>query len=199
MATQYDNIIQAKFSGNWAQTHTVSHSSKDEVRYIYINAQAWYIIAYAAYYILGNSGVFQMYISYWNGTAWSAEDHIEVSGVNGEVTRYYGHNRDEGNLSGSYHNGYPLWRIRYWPSRANSNWHINFYAGGCGVQTVNYPQGKHIFSIGRTGTDVNIHNAGTTQTDDIYNGIFNRSNRSGKYTVASCDSELISIPYLEAT
>lgn len=200
MATSSNIIQKSNFSSSWAQTHTVSNSSKDSVHYLYFCAAAWYVVASATYAAFGGSGVFQMYFSYWNGTSWSSEFHIECGATGGNITLKYGHNRDEGNLSGQpswFHSNYPLWKLRYWTSRSNSNWNITAYAGGCGLQTVNYPIGNKIYSIGRTGTNVNIHDSGTTEDDtNVLANIFNYSNRTGSPILASCDSELVSYAYL---
>lgn len=204
MASQHARIEKLSFSGSWAQSWSDSHSNMDQVRHVYVCAPVWYIVGSCQYAILGGSGVFQMYISYWDGSAWSAETHIEASGINGDITRRYGHNRDEGNLDGSFHNAYPLWRIRYWPSRSNSRWSITLYAGGWGVcNVVNaYPQGQKVRSRGRFGTAGSdaaaIHSAGT-DSDEAYvrNNIFNWLSRKGaSILAANSDAELVYYPYL---
>ena len=203
MATINTEIVKENFSGSWASTWSDSHDNKDQTRYVYICAPAWYVVASANWAALYNFGVFQMYFSYWTGEKWSDEYHVECGATGGDITLRYGHNRDEGNLSGqpSWFNGdYPLWRIRYWPSRNNSRWRITVYAGGWGVARdysgnyMNYPQHKKICSRGRSGDP--IHAAGTTDdTNNVINNIFNPSNRTGSPILASNDSELVYYPY----
>lgn len=204
MATAGNLISKSNFSTSWAQTWSDAHGNKDQTRYVFICAPTWWADAWASYYILGNSGIVQLYFSYWNGTAWSSEWHYEISGVNGSTgDTYFAHNWSNGSLRADFSNEYPLWRIRYWPSRNNSNWGLHLYAGSWGLAKdssgnfMNYPQGKKIYSIGRTGTNVNIHAAGTTDdSDKVVNSIFNPKNRTGSPILASCDHELINVPYL---
>lgn len=197
MATIGRPITKSNFSGGWAQTWSDSHGTKDQKRYVYICAPVWYIVGSTTYAILGGSGVFQLYVSYWNGTGWSGEWHWECSGINGSQTRRFGHNRDEGNLSDSIHNNYPLYRIRYWPSRANSRWTLTLYAGGWGVSDRNYPTGQLIRSIGRTGgMEINIHADGTTNNEaNVRNNIFNHTKRRGSPILGVYDHELVYYPY----
>lgn len=196
MATTGNSITKANFNGSWSQTWSDSHSNKDQKRYVYMCCPVWYIVGSATTAIFGGSGVFQMYISYWTGSAWSEEYHYEVNGINSNVTRRYGHNRDEGNLNASLHSHYPLWRVRYWPSRANGRWNITIYAGGWGLSTTNYPTGKLIKSRGRAGTSALIHSDGTTNNEaNVRANIFNWMNRRGSPILASDDSELVYYPY----
>lgn len=196
MATAWNPITRANFNGSWSQTWSDSHSNKDQTRYVYMCCPVWYIVGSATYAILGGSGVFQIYLSYWTGSAWSGETHYEVSATGGNVTRRYGHNRDEGNLNGSHHSHYPLWRVRYWPSRANNRWSITIYAGGWGVSTTNYPTGDLIKSRGRAGAAALIHSDGTTNNEaNVRANIFNWMNRRGSPILASDDSELVYYPY----
>lgn len=196
MATAGNLITKANFNTSWTQTWSDSHSNKDQRRYVYVCAPVWYAVMSASYAAFGGSGIFQFYASYWTGTAWSAEWHVETSGVDGSKTRRMGHNRDEGNLSHSGHNGYPLWRIRYWPSRNNSRWSLTLYAGGWGVSHYNYPTGQLIKSRGRAGTSALIHADGTTNNEaNVRANIFNWMNRTGSPILASDDSELVSYPY----
>jgi len=196
MSTQYSRIQQANFSSAWSQTWSDSHSSKDQTRYVYMCCPAWYIVGTASYAAFGGSGIFQIYLSYWTGSAWSAESHYEVSATGGAVTRRYGHNRDEGNLNASHHSNYPLWRVRYWPSRSNSRWSLTIYAGGWGLAGYNYPTGQLIKSRGRAGTTCLIHSDGTTDNEaNVRANIFNPLNRRGSPILASDDSELVYYPY----
>lgn len=193
MATQGNKIEKPNFNTKWAQVWSDSHGTKDQRRYVYVCAPAWIAEMRTSYAAFGGSGVVQFYASYWNGTAWSAEWHVETSrGDNRKVS----HNRDEANLYLTVHNGYPLWRIRYWPSRGNTRWNINLYAGGWGVSTTNYPTGQLIKSRGRAGTSGLIHADGTTNNpDNVRNNIFNWMNRRGSPILASDDSELVYYPY----
>lgn len=206
MATQNNFITQSNFSTSWAMKYeNKSHSSKDSTHYLYICSPAWYIVVNANYAILGGSGIVQLCCDYYNGTSWVEGSRVEISGVDGAVQKRFGHNRDEGNLTKSYHSEYPLWRIRYWSSRENDNWNISFYAGGWGMAvntstgaTINYPQNKHIYSRGRTGTNVCMHDSNTSNDDtNVLNTIFNSTNRRGSLILASDDSELITIPWKE--
>lgn len=203
MAAIGDLIAKENFSTSWAKNWSDSHSNKDQKRYVYICAPAWYIVGSASYFVLGGSGIFQIYVSYWNGSSWSDEWHYEVnsSGDTGGVTKRIGHNRDEGNLTAGLHNAYPLWKVRYWPSRSNDRWSINVYAGGWGVAKdtggnfLNYPQNELIYSRGRVGDP--IHSSGTTEDDsNVLANVFNPTNRRGSPILASNDSELVSYPYL---
>lgn len=192
MATQYNKIEKPNFNTKWAQTWSDSHGNKDQKRYVYVCAPAWIAEMRTSYNLFG-SGVVQFYASYWNGTAWSSEGHVETSGGDNKKVS---HNRDEANLHITVHNGYPLWRIRYWPSKANTRWNINLYAGGWGVSTTNYPTGQLIKSRGRAGTTTLIHADGTTNNpDNVVNNIFNWRNRTGSPILASDDSELVYYPY----
>jgi hypothetical protein len=200
-----DSIIQkASFNGSWSQTWSDSHNSKDETRYVYMCSPVWYIVASATYqWGIGEanqSGIFQIYISYWTGTDWSAETHYEISAKSASVTYRYGHNRDEGNLAASFHSHYPLWRVRYWPSRKNSRWSMTVYSGGWGVAGFNYPIDQKIRSRGRSGA-AGIHSAGTSDAGSPNSGalasIFNYSLRTGSPILASNDdAELVHYPYL---
>lgn len=204
MATAGNFIAKENFSTSWAQTWSDAHGNKDQTRYVYICAPAWYIVGRAWYYAFGGSGIFQIYLSYWNGTAWSDEWHYELnsSSSTSGVWLRIGHNREEDGINVKLHSNYPLWRIRYWPSRSNSRWELNVYAGSWGVAKdtsgnyINYPQGKRIYSIGRTGANVNIQSSGTTEdTTNVVNNIFNPNNRKGSPILASNDSELVWYPY----
>ena len=205
MATSGSLIQQSNFSTSWAMKYeNKSHSAKDNTHYLFICAPCWYIVVNANYAILGGSGIVQVCCDYYNGTEWVEGSRQEISGVDGAVQKRFSHNRDEGNLTASYHSEYPLWRIRYWSSRDNDNWNISFYAGGWGVAVdtsgypINYPKGKHIFSRGRTGENSMMHDSGTTDaSDDVVNTIFNSTNRRGSLILATDDSELINIPWKE--
>ena len=205
MAAVDSLISQANFSTSWAQTWSDQHINKDQTRYVYICAPVWYFLADCWYYAFGGSGVWQAYFSYWDGSAWSSETHIEFNGASSTdgVTAFYGHNRNEG---GPYYKGQftgtNLWRIRYWPSRSNTRWKITLWAGGWGMAknsdgtVMNYPKDSKIYSIGRTGSNVNIYASGTTDaSSDVVNSIFNSNNRTGSPILASCDHELINIPW----
>ena len=198
MATTGNLITKANFNGSWSQTWSDSHSNKDQRRYVYMCCPVWYITGSATYNLFG-AGVFQMYISYWKGSAWSEEFHVECGADGGNITLRYGHNRDEGNLSGQpgwFNSNFPLWRIRYWPSRANDRWSITIYAGGWGLSTTNYPTGKLIKSRGRAGANALIHSDGTTNNEaSVRANIFNWMNRRGSPILASDDSELVYYPY----
>lgn len=204
MATQNAIITQANFSTSWAMEYgNKKHSTKDSTHYLYICAPCWYIHVKANYAILGGSGIVQLCCDYYNGTTWVEGSRNEISGVNGQVEKYFAHNRDEGNLTASFHSEYPLWRIRYWTSRDNDNWSISFWAGGWGMavktstgETINYPQNKLIYSRGRTGTDCMMHDSNTSNDDtNVLNNIFNSTNRRGSLILASDDSELVNIPW----
>lgn len=205
MATANSLIQQSNFSTSWAMEYSNNkHATKDNTHYLFICAPCWYIHVVANYAILGGSGIVQVCCDYYNGTTWVEGSRQEVSGVNGKVNKYFAHNRDEGNLTASYHSEYPLWRIRYWSSRANDNWAISFWAGSWGMAVdtsgnpINYPKNKHIFSRGRTGENSMMHNSGTTDaSDDVVNTIFNSTNRRGSLILATDDSELINIPWKE--
>ena len=205
MATAGNLIAKESFSTSWAQTWSDQHGNKDQKRYVYICAPVWYIVARCWYYAFGGSGILQIYVSYWTGSAWSDETHKELNSSSSTSGVWWraGHNREESGINAKFHSGYPLWRIRYWPSRNNSRWELNVYAGGWGVAKdtsgnyINYSQGKKVYSIGRTGSNVNIHSSGTTDdTTNVVNNIFNYSKRTGGPVLASCDSELVSYPYL---
>ena len=194
MATAGNLIKKSNFNGSWAQTWSDSHSNKDQTRYVYICAPVWYVVCNATYAALGGSGVFQIRYSHWTGSAWSSEFSVECGAKSGNITLRAGHNRDEGNLNDAFHSNYPIWRIRYWPSRANSRWTLTLYAGGWGVSHYNYPTGQLIRSIGRSGH--NIHADGTTNNEsNVRNNIFNHINRRGSPILASSDHELVYYPY----
>jgi hypothetical protein len=200
MASSGSLISRSNFSTSWSQTWSDSHSSKDQVRYVYMCCPVWYVVASATYAILGGSGIFQMYFSYWTGSAWSYEHHVECGATGGSITLRYGHNRNEGNLSGQpdwFNSNYPLWRIRYWPSRSNSRWSMTVYAGGWGLQNAgSYPIGQLIRSRGRSGASALIHSSGTTDdSSNAVNSIFNWTRRSGSPILGSDDSELVAYPY----
>ena len=205
MATSGNLIQQSNFSTAWAMRYEYkSHGSKDNTHYLFICAPCWYIVVNANYAILGGSGIVQVCCDYYNGTTWVKGSRQEISGVNGAVQKRFSHNRDEGNREAGYDSEYPLWRIRYWSSRANDNWNISFYAGGWGMAVdtsdnpINYPKNKHIFSRGRTGENSMMHDSGTTDaSDDVVNTIFNSTNRRGSLILATDDSELINIPWKE--
>lgn len=205
MATSGNLIQQSNFSTSWAmQYENKSHGSKDNTHYLFICAPCWYIVVNAHYAILGGSGIVQVCCDYYNGSTWIEGSRQEVSGVNGAVQKRFSHNRDEGNRAVGYDSEYPLWRIRYWSSRANDNWNISFYAGSwrLAVDTsgnpINYPKGKHIFSRGRTGDATMMHDSGTTDDSaNVLNTIFNPTKRRGSLIDANDDSELIWAPYLE--
>lgn len=195
MATAGNLITKANFNGSWTQTWSDSHSNKDQKRYVYMCCPVWYIVGSATWHLLG-AGVFQMYITYWSGSAWVEETHYECGAGGGNKTLRYGHNRDEGNLDASHHSHYPLWRVIYWPSNGTGRWKITIYAGGWGVSTTNYPTGGLIKSRGRAGTNALIHSDGTTNNEaNVRANIFNWMNRRGSPILASDDSELVYYPY----
>lgn len=196
MATAGNLISKSNFSTSWAYTlSNMVHGNKDQTRYVYICAASWCIDCWATYYAFWNSGIVQLYFSYWNGSSWSSEWHYEVSGTSASTgDTYFAHNYNNGSLTADLSNAYPLWRLRYWPSRANSNWGLVGYAGGYGVANANYPTGKPIRSIGRAGD--NFHAPGSSADEsNMFNNIFNPTNRRGSFILASNDSELISYPY----
>lgn len=204
MATAGQTISKENFSTGWAQEWSDKHGNKDQTRYVYICAPCWYMVVDATYAAFGGSGIVQVYASYYTGTGWSDEAHVEISATGGNVTKRYAHNRDEGNINGGeLHSNYPLWRIRYWPSRNNNRWQIKLYAGSWGVARktsdgsyINYPQGQKIYSIGRTGASTNIHASGTTNDDsNVLNNVFNSDRRKGSPVLASSDHELVWYPY----
>lgn len=191
---------KSSFSGTWSVNGwSDSHSNKDQERHVYLCAACWYVVASCTYAILGGSGIIQLYISYWTGSAWSAEEHVEVSGVNGSVTDRYGHNRDEGNLSSQpawFHSAYPIWRIRYWPSRSNSRWSLTVYAGGYGVTNITPDPlaGLQIMSRGSVGATSLQYTYTTYYADPT--PLFNPLLRMGDYfDPALDDSELVTYPY----
>lgn len=205
MATAGNIIAKENFSTSWAQTWSDQHGNKDQKRYVYICAPAWYIVARCWYFAFGGSGIIQIYVSYWNGSSWSDETHKELNSSSSTSGVWWrvGHNREEDGIDMSFHGAYHLWRIRYWPSRNNSRWELNVYAGGWGPALntdmigVHWYEGVRIFSIGRTGSNVNIHSSGTTDdSDNAVNNVFNPKNRTGSPILASCDHELINVPYL---
>lgn len=200
MANQYSSITKANFNGSWYplngsnQAWSDSHSNKDQCRYVYVCCACWYIVASVSYAIFGGSGIFQIYVSYWTGTAWSSETHWEVNGSSTGKTMRFGHNRDEGNANALVHNTYPIWRIRYWPSRSNNRWSINIYCGGWGLATTNYPSSQKIYSIGTTGSP--LHYAYTTSMTPKDSGFpFRPGLRQGQKIMSGYDHELINYPY----
>ena len=206
MATIDSLISKENFSTSWAKNWSDQHGNKGQVRYVYICAPAWYMLCDCWYYAFGGSGQFTTEVAYWNGSQWVVSRSIYHNGADSTngITRYYGHNHNEGGsyYSGDFSNDYPLWRIKYWPARGNTRWKITLWAGGWGVAKntssgafLNYPQGKPIRSRGRTGDP--IHASGTTEdTTNVLNNIFNPNNRRGSPILASIDSELVSYPYL---
>lgn len=205
MATSGAEIRQANFSTSWAKSYTAPKTSTvDQNHYLYMCSPCWIVVATCDYRAFGGSGVIQLAFSYFNGTSWTDLSRNEVSGKNGNVTRRFCFNRDEGNTTVALHNTStsPLWRLRYWTSRSNTRWNIDVFLGSWGMAVdtsgnpINYPIGKKIFSRGRTGDP--IHDAGTTESNDcVVNTIFNSTNRKGSLVLASDDSELISIPWKE--
>lgn len=197
MATAGQDIKKAHFSGSWAHSWSDSHSNKDQTRYVYLCCPVWYVVCSATYAAFGGSGVFQIRYSHWTGSEWSSEFSVECGAKSGNITLRAGHNRDEGNLNDHFHSNYPIWRIRYWPSRNNSRWKIALYAGGWGVAHRNYPTGKFIRSRGIAGASNCIYYAGTTNNPSyVINERFNPNNRRGSLILASDDSELNYFPYM---
>lgn len=208
MATAGNLIKQSNFSTSWAMEYgPLNHSSKDSVHYLFICAPCWYVVINAGHGIFGGSGIVQFRADYYNGSKWVSDAvNMELSGAGGASQTRIGHNRDENNRGGFCDNEYPLWRIRYWSSRNNDNWNISFYAGGYGMavdangNSMYYPQGKLIYSRGRTGKDTMMHDSGTTDdTTNVVNNIFNPSKRRGSLIYGTDDSELIWAPYLKPT
>lgn len=205
MATAGTLIKQANFSTSWAREYQCpTTKTKDQNLYVYVCAPAWYLIAKANYGVFGSSGIFRFNPAYWNGSSWVETGTVAINGAEASFAKYFAHNRDEGNLNyETYHSAYPLWRIKYWPSRANNNWSLKLYVGGWGVAIntstgalFNYPLGKKIRSIGRSGDC--IHDAGTTDDGtNVVNNIFNPVNRRGSPILASNDKELVYYPYLD--
>lgn len=196
MSKKGDKIAPQNMSQKWASEFSDQHSSQTQ-RYAFVCCACWYLICEASYAALGGSGRFDLTIDHWDGSQWVPDLAREVSGVNGSVSYYYGHNRDEGNLTEAFHSPYPLYRIGYKPTRSNSRWSITVYAGGWGIATdtlgnyINYPKGAIIRSKGRTGDPIHA----STEADDGLT-VFNPANRKGAPILATDDdSELVAYPY----
>lgn len=205
MATQYGLIQQSNFAASWSKYYSVpTTSTKDSNRYLFINAASWYIVGKANYAIFGGSGIFRFIPAYYNGSTWvEPAGTIVLNGAEYDGSKYFAHNRDEGNLKyETFHNSYPLWRITYWSSRANDNWKMDLYVGGIGLcrntstgAWFNYPQYQKIRSIGTTGEQY-YYSGATDASSTVLNSIFNPANRRGSQIMANNDKELVYYPYM---
>jgi hypothetical protein len=206
MAEQYSVIQQSSFSTNWSKNYSIpTVSTKDSKRYFFINASSWYIVAKGNYAIFGGSGIFKFRCDYYNGFSWvNVGDTINIDGSSYDGSKYFAHNRDEGNLKyETFHNAYSLWRVTYWSGRNNSNWKMDLYVGGIGMcrntssgAWFNYPQHKKIRSIGTTGEQY-YYSGSTDASSDVVNSVFNPVNRRGAQIMASNDKELTYYPYMD--
>jgi len=195
MATLGDMIAQDSFSDQWYETKGLSKYKSTDTFYVYIVAACWYAVVHANYAILGGSGDVTLYPFYWDGSAWVGTGDYGTHGKNGETTHRYGHNRDEGNLTASMHNDYPVWKIEIRPQRNNGNWDIDFYAGGYRLANAgDYPRGELFRSTGNA--TANIHMAGSSSLTPLSaDWQFKAADRRGGLIYAENERELISYPY----
>ena len=191
MAESGKTISRGNFTASWAQTVTLTGSTD---YYVYICAACWCVQISIS--ILAKRS---LTADYWNGTAWvnGITWSVDSSGASGSL--FFGHNRDEGNLTTSCNNEYPLWRLHIHNRLAKPTHYV--YAGNYALAETTatgepfyYPSGKKIQSRGAYSSPIYL--AGSSANDDYaLNTAFNRTNRRGSQILASDDVELIYYPY----
>lgn len=204
MATIGNLITKENFSTSWTQSHSVEvHDNTNQNRYLFICAAVWQVYVWCNWWAFGQSGQIHLYASYYNGSTWSSESHWFIDGSDtswgGSVSLRVGHNRTSG-MDTTVNGDYPLWRIRYYPARSNTNWEMSASAGGWGLcdipQYYDHARTQLIKSRGRSGTDALIHDSGKTDdSTNVLSRIFNPTRRRGSLIMATDDSELVYYPY----